>query len=507
MQPWWYVVYSTFIALGLVATGFFWSFYIYRIDRKRARETADQILENARAQADLIKRKAEAEGAELLGQVRAAFDQEIAPQRNQLMQLTEDLVKRQQELITGAQAIEQHRRELDQRQAEVVVLHESAATERARAAGLTPEEARQQILREAREAARAECARVVRLEEDEARRTSAERARQVTVLAIEKNAASVVTEVALSTVNLPTEDMKGRLIGKEGRNIRSFETVAGVNLLIDESPNVVEISCADPVRREIARQTLVRLIGDGRIHPGRIEEVHAEVKASVENIIAKAGEEAIERLGLRGVSGEVVALTGRLKFRTSYAQNVLEHSLEMAGILSTLSAELGLDPVVGKRIGLFHDLGKAFSHEKEGSHALLGADFLRRHGEDPVVVNAVAAHHGEVPAESLYAHLCVAADAITAARPGARQENAANYLRRLETLESIANAFPGVQSSFAIYAGREIRVLVDPGRVDDEAATTLAREIGRKIRETIDHGGPVRVTVIRETRAVEITRY
>lgn len=520
MHAWWYVVYSTFIALGLVATGFAWSYYVYRVDQRRAKESADRFLETARREADLIRHTAEAHVTVQVAEERQRLETANARQRDEWLKLTHDLLARQANAEERARSLDERESALETRrqskekaqQTLATLLSEAEALVAARrqalstAAALPPEKAREEALAEARREAEAEAAACLRSLLDDARLRVREEARRLTVLAIEKNAASVVGDVTTASVTLPTEDMKGRLIGKDGRNIKAFETTTGVNLLVDETPGQAILSACDPVRREIARLALVRLVADGRIHPGRIEEAASQARQEVEDSMQKAGEDAVAKLGLKAVAPELVTMVGRLALRTSNTQNVLAHSVEMAGILATLTGELGLDIDVAKRIGLFHDLGKAFTHEREGSHALLGAELLKSHGESATVVNAVAAHHAEVPPESLYAHLCVAADAITAARPGARQENTAQYLRRIESLEALANSMPGVQSSFAIYAGREIRVLVDPAKISDDQALGLARDLSRKIRDTVQHAGPVRVTVVRETRAVEFAR-
>jgi ribonuclease Y len=307
-------------------------------------------------------------------------------------------------------------------------------------------------------------------------------------------------------VALPNDDMKGRVIGREGRNIRALEAATGVNVLIDDTPEAVVISGFDPVRREIARMAMEQLISDGRIHPARIEEVVAKARENMGEMIRQAGEEALYAAGIREVDPELMRMIGRLKYRSSYSQNVLQHSLEVAHLMGSMAGELGLDPVLAKRIGLFHDIGKALDHEVEGGHAVIGADLLKRMGETQVVVNAVAAHHEEVPAESLYAILAAAGDAISSSRPGARSETTAIYVKRLEKLEEIANSFEGVAKSYAIQAGREVRVVVEPEKIDDSAAMILARNVSKKIESDLQYPGQIKVIVIRETRCVEYAR-
>jgi ribonuclease Y len=309
-----------------------------------------------------------------------------------------------------------------------------------------------------------------------------------------------------TTVTLPGDDMKGRIIGRDGRNIRALEAATGINILIDDTPDSVVISGFDPVRREIARKALEHLIADGRIHPARIEEVVAKVQENMNETIRLAGEEAAYTVGVQGIAPELLSMIGRLKFRTSYSQNVLQHSIEVAHLMGTIAAELNLDPALAKRIGLFHDIGKALDHAVEGGHAVIGADLLKRHGEAQVVINAVAAHHEEVPAESLYAIIAAAADAISSARMGARSETTDIYVKRLEKLEAIANGFEGVQKSYAIQAGREVRVIVEPNKIDDNEAAVLGRNICKKIESDLQYPGQIRVTVIRETRSVEYAK-
>jgi ribonuclease Y len=513
MNSWGYVVYTSLIAFGLVGLGFAWSFYVHRVDNRRAREDAERLLETARGQADLIRQSAEATVANRLNEERVRLEAEITREREEWRALAREtldrqarLQERESSLDARQQRLERRDESLDERERRVQTAEADQARRSEEIAGLSAEAARAQVLAAARASAEAEAQQTAAVLRREAERRVEEDSRRLLVLAIERNAAAVTAETTTSTVTLPTEEMKGRLIGKEGRNIKSFESVSGVDLLVDDSPGQVVLSAADPVRREVARIALTRLIADGRIHPGRIEEAVEQARREVDEHMRRAAEDAVAQLSLAPLAPAVLAWVGRLAFRGSHGQNVLAHSLEMAAILATLAGELGLDIQIAKRVGLLHDLGKAFSHEREGSHATVGAALLEQHGEPPEVVNAVAAHHGEVPPTSLYAHLCVAADAITASRPGARRENLAEYLRRIESLESLANSRPGVRSSFAIHAGRELRVLVNPEEIDDTAAQALARDLAGRIRAAADHPGPIRVTVVRETRAVEIVR-
>ena len=373
-------------------------------------------------------------------------------------------------------------------------------------ADYSADEARQALLEQVEAEARADARDLVRDIQSRAQQEATRRAHDIVASAIQRVAPEATRASATSTVELAEEELKGRIIGRDGRNIKTFEAATGVNLVIDDTPSTVTVSSFDPVRREVARIALERLVADGRIHPSQIEEMVGTVRAELDQTMLDAAQEAVNRTGLQGVDPELMPILGRLRFRHSYGQNILQHSVEMAHLMGMMAAELGLDPALAKRVGLFHDIGKAVDHEVEGGHALIGADILKRHGERPEVVNAVASHHRDVPAETPYAHLCVAADAITASRPGARAETTDIYLKRLEKLEEIANGFPGVGKSYALQAGREIRVFVEPGQVTDEEGMTLARQIAKRIESELDYPGQIKVTLIRETRCVEYAR-
>jgi ribonuclease Y len=341
---------------------------------------------------------------------------------------------------------------------------------------------------------------------EEAKLNGEREAKRLITIAVERCASNHIQAATTCTLPLPSEEMKGRIIGREGRNIRAFEAATGVNVVIDDTPQAVALSGFDPVRRELARQTLERLIADGRINPARIEEEVVKVAEELEETIRKAGEEAVYKLGLQKVHPEVIKLLGRLKFRHSYAQNVLDHSIEVAEIEGMISAELGLNQQIGKRVGLFHDIGKAVDHEVEGSHAIIGAELLRKYGEPEEVCQGVASHHHEVEPVTVYGILTSAADAISASRPGARSESMELYLQRLEKLEALANSFPGVERSYALQAGREIRVFVEPAAINDGEAMALARNISKKIEQELQYPGQIKVTVVRETRVVEYAK-
>ncbi len=504
---------------GLVV-GFLACAAFRRAQRGGAGREAERIVGEARAEAEALRRDAELDARALQLRVREAFEAETAARRAEQVERDALLSKRESALDrrlavldrkeTAAEArqaaldaaaaeVQQGRGELDAARAEV-------RDRLARVAGLTVDAARGELLAALEQELRGEAADLVRRCQDEALATAADRAREVLVTAIERFAAPQVAETAAATVRLPSDGMKGRIIGREGRNIRALEAETGCTIVIDDTPGVALVSGFDPIRREIARRALERLVADGRIHPPRIEEAVAEVRAGVEQMVREAGAEAVRTLDLEGVAPEVEAAVGQLRFRHSFGQNVLQHAIEAARLMGAMASEIGLDPALARRVGLFHDLGKAMDHESEGSHAAIGADFLRRHGESAEVVDAVAAHHREASSGSAYAALAAAADAVTAARPGARSENAALYVERLARIEAVAAACPGVRSCYAVQAGRELRVLAAPEKVDDAGLVLLAREIGRRLSEEVRFSGQIRVTVIRETRCVEYAR-
>ena len=371
---------------------------------------------------------------------------------------------------------------------------------------MTADEAKAMVIASITEEAKFEAAKIARQIEDDATMEAEKRAKTILSVAVQRFAGDYVAERCVRTVNLPSDEVKGRIIGREGRNIRSIEAATGVDLIVDDTPETVVISAFDPIRREVAAQTLKRLIADGRIHPGRIEETVAKVRQEIDERIREAGDQAFFELGIQNVDSEVIMMIGRLKYRTSYGQNIWCHSIEAAWLCGIMDAELGLDVKLARRVGLLHDVGKAMDHEQEGSHAEIGAEFLKKHGESPLVCNAVAAHHGEAEPESVYAHLAMAADALSGARPGARREILETYIKRLEDIEKISLSFEGVEKCYAIQAGREIRVLVEPNIIDDEKASVISRDIARRIEQELTYPGRIKVCVIRETRAVETAR-
>lgn len=517
MVEWWLAWFTT---LAAAALGWFWNWHIQQVSRRNGVSSVEETLTAARHEAEVCIREARAEAQELRNQARKDFDLEFKERRQRLEEIedkqherlllmdkksnTLDLRESKAEL--RMKEIEQAAEEVESRQQEFEEIIAEQRKRLEKISGLTPDTARTEILSQLEDEVRAESANFIRQSQKEMRDKAKQEAQKIITYAIERYAADTVHDVTTTSVHLPSEEMKGRIIGKEGRNIRSIEAETGVNIMIDDTPQMVVLSGFDPMRREIARISLERLIDDGRIHPASIEKTVKRVREEVEETVQKAGENAVFELGLTKIHPEIIYTLGRLKYRQSYSQNILNHSLEMAYLMANMAAELHLDIATSKRIGLLHDIGKALTHEVEGSHAIIGGDLLKKFGESPLVVNAVAAHHREVEAESVYAHLAMAADAITAARPGARNENTHQYLKRLGDLEAIANECAGVSRSYAIQAGRELRVLVEPGVVSEDEAITLARRIGERIEKELQFPGQIKITVIRETRSIEYAR-
>ena len=451
---------------------------------------------------------------------REDFEQSTKIRRKELQDFDDRLVLREENLDRKLKVVEGKEAAADERQAALQAEAETLERRRAEAdravaelqarlqrlAGMTQEEARRELRQKVEDEVRGETGSLLRRLQEEARETAEKEARNLVALAVQRYAAAHASESLTCAVSLPNEEIKGRIIGREGRNVRAIEAATGMTLLIDDTPEAVVISGFDPVRREIARQALEALVSDGRIHPTRIEEEVAKATANLDETILQAGREAAYEARQQHVDTDLLRQLGRLKFRTSYSQNVLQHAIEVSRLMGLLADQMGLDPQIARRVGLFHDIGKSADQNAEGGHARIGAEILRRAHEDPVVVNAVEAHHEDVEATSLYAVLCSAADAISSARPGARTENTQIYIQRLEKLEALANAFKGVKSTFAIQAGREIRVIVDPEVVNDNEAMLLAREIGRRIEAELRYPGQIRVVVIREQRCIEYAR-
>ncbi|MBM4148644.1 MAG: ribonuclease Y [Lentisphaerae bacterium] len=472
---------------------------------KRASEAVKQA--ELQAKADMLKWKEEFEQntASRRKEVAAA-EERIAQRELNLDRKVSMLDKKEHALDEKIKEVEAKSAEIEKDRAELQRLSSQARQKLQEVAGMSQEDARRELMVRVEKEVHGEMGAMIRRMQEQARETAERESRKIIVQAIQRFAAPLAGETMTSTVALPNDDMKGRIIGREGRNIRALEAATGVNVLIDDTPEAVVISGFDPVRREIARIALEGLIADGRIHPARIEEIVAKTQENMQETIRSAGEEAAYLSGVQGIEPELLRMVGRLKFRTSYTQNVLQHSIEVAHLMGVMAGELQLDVSLAKRIGLFHDIGKALDHEVEGSHAVIGADLLKKNGEAQVVVNAVAAHHEEVPQESLYATLAVAADAISSSRVGARSETTGIYVKRLEKLEAVANGFEGVEKSYAIQAGREVRVLVSPDRMDDNGAAVMARNISKKIETDLQYPGQIRVVVIREKRCVEYAK-
>jgi len=517
MTQWWM---GALVVLLAATLGYYIRFIIGRYAVKAAEHEARRLLEDTKREANSIRQQADLQAKAAMLKVRDEFESEVKTRRQELAVLEERVAQRELNLDRKVamidkkyQMVEQKMAEIEKKETDIGQQREEytnlVKTEREklqRIAGLTHEEARRALMTRTEEEIRGETGMLIRRLQEEAKETAEREAKKIIAIAVQRYASGHASEIMTSTVSLPSDDLKGRIIGREGRNIRALESTTGVDLLVDDTPEAVVISAFDPLRREIAKKALEKLIADGRIHPARIEEVVAKVKEEVDEIVRASGEEAIFAVGLQGLDPELVRTIGRLKFRTSYAQNVLMHSVEVAHLMGIMASELGLDAILAKRIGLLHDIGKALDSEVEGSHAVIGADFLRRRGENQILLNAVAAHHSDVEPESIYAMLCSAADAISAARPGARSEVTEVYVKRLEQLEAIASGFSGVEKSYAIQAGREVRVLVIPEKIDDSAAMHLARDISKKIEQDLQYPGQIKVTVIRENRFVEYAR-
>ncbi|WP_281702533.1 ribonuclease Y [Cryptobacterium curtum] len=493
----------------------------------RSEEEACTLLEDARRQADALRREAEIEAkdealklrqsvelekADRLKEVRAAEDRlnqreksldhrsdSLDAREHQLSSMQGQVEKRNRDLQESERELQQRRDNLDEEYEQVNRKLESVA-------GMTADEAKDELLNNLKDGLAHESAAIIRESEARTKAEADKTAREILSLAIQRVAADHAAEVTVSTIHIPSDELKGRIIGREGRNIRSFEQLTGTNLIIDDTPECVTISCFDPVRREIGRVTMENLVADGRIHPARIEEMFKKAEKLVDQRVQEAGEQAAFDTGMHDLHPELVHTLGRLRYRTSYGQNVLNHSLEVAYIAGVIASELGIDPITAKRAGLLHDIGKAVDHEVEGGHAVIGADLARRFGERPEIVHAIEAHHNDVEPNSVLDVIIQAADAVSAARPGARKETLDAYVKRLEKLEEIANAHKGVERTYAIQAGREVRVMVKPEEVDEAATTVLAHDIAQQIENEMQYPGQVKVVVIRESRAVDIAK-
>jgi ribonuclease Y len=507
------------LAVGLVV-----GVFGYRTaTRKRlsdAENQAQRLVEAAKSNALALEKDAELKIKERSLQLQEQVERETKERRKELDNAEKRIAQKEENLDRKATLLDDKEVDVTARERVVVVrdaalvqqekkynaLVQEWQTRLERVAGMSQAEAKQHLVAAMESEAKHDAARMIREITEGAKKTADNEAKKIISLAIQRYAGEYVAERTISVVNLPNDDMKGRIIGREGRNIRALEAATGVDFIVDDTPETVVLSCHNPVRREVARISLERLISDGRIHPGRIEEIVAKVTAEVDQDIQQAGEQATFDLGVHGIHPEVVKLIGRLKFRTSYAQNILQHSIEVGFIAGVMAAELGQNVKLAKRAGLLHDIGKAVDHEVEGSHAIIGMDLVRKYGEAPEIVHAVGSHHEEVKQQSVLDIIVQAADALSGARPGARREMLETYVKRLEDLERIAKDFDGVESCFAIQAGREIRVIVQSDRVDDDHTVLLSRDIARKIEAELSYPGQIRVTCIREHRAVEFAK-
>jgi ribonuclease Y len=514
---------SIFVFLGLllgVALGGFLRKRFVEGHRQNIKDQAKQLIENAIVEAEQLKKEAQLQSKEEAYQVKQAAEdelkadrRELKDERNQLSKKREMLKKewdsfdrKRSELQSGEEQLKKKEREIDEKYKEVENLVGKQRYELSRIAGISQEEAKKLLMDSLVSQARMDAAkRLVRIE-NEMKMEADRKAKNVIALAVSRYAGDYVADKTVSMVPLPNDEMKGRIIGREGRNIRAIEAATGIDIIIDDTPEAVILSGFNPVRREVARLALHQLISDGRIHPGRIEEVVAKVTKELEINMREAGEQATFDVGAHGVHLELINILGRLKYRTSYGQNVLQHSLEVAFLCGIMAAELGLDVKLAKRAGLLHDIGKAVDHEVEGSHAIIGRDLAKKYGEQEEIAYAIGAHHEDLPPQSVLDILVQSADALSGARPGARKEMLQSYVKRLEDLEAIANTFSGVEKSYAIQAGRELRIIVDSGKIGDSDALLMSQDIAKSIEEKLTYPGQIRVTVIRETRAVEFAK-
>lgn len=500
----------------LIVIGFIQRAMINKASKNRIeslQKEAEGVLEDAKKESEALKKEVILEAKEEAHKLRNDLEKESRERRSELQRLERRLLQREESLDKKSDLLEKKEEGLNDRVIEienienrVKSLYEEQRSELERISNLTTEEARKILLDQVNREVKHEAAIMIKDVESKAKEESDKRAREIITNAIQRCAADHVSESTVYVVALPNDEMKGRIIGREGRNIRTLETLTGVDLIIDDTPEAVILSSFDPIRREVARIALEKLIVDGRIHPARIEEMVERAMKDVENDIKEEGEQATFETGVHGLHPEVIKLLGRLKYRTSYGQNVLKHSIEVAYLAGLMASELGLDVNLARRAGLLHDIGKGVDQEYEGPHALIGGDLAKKYHESPAVVNAISAHHGDVEMQTLEAVLVQAADAISAARPGARRETLEAYIKRLEKLEEIATSYEGVEKSYAIQAGREIRIMVKPDQVDDAGAVEMARNIVKNIEEQLEYPGQIKINVIRETRAVDYAK-
>ncbi len=511
--------------VGLTLIGFIVGFGLafclkVLIDRQKAntaRTEAARIVQEGKSKADTLIKEASLEAKDRLLKMKSEFDNETKETRSELKRQERRLFQKEENIDRKIESFEQREKEFAQlekdfekrseqlsgKEDEYQILIVEQRTQLERISALTAEQAKELLLRAMENEARYEGAKIIKRIENEAKEEADKKSKKILATAIQRYAADYVAERTVTVVQLPSDEMKGRIIGREGRNIRALEAATGIDLIIDDTPEAVILSGFNPVRREVARQSLMKLIADGRIHPARIEDVVKKVTKEIDTAIKEAGEQAAFDLGVHGISPELIKYIGQLKYRTSYSQNVLQHSIEVGFLCGIMAAELGLKEKLARRMGLLHDIGKGIDHEVEGPHALIGSRLAKKHGESEQVINAIAAHHEDIPPTTVYDILVQAADGLSGARPGARKELLENYIKRLEELEAIANSFKGVDSAYAIQAGRELRVIAESDKINDEEAVLVSRDIVKKIEEVLTFPGQIKVTVIRETRAVE----
>ncbi len=512
------------IAAGAAVVAFLLGFLLHRSvaarERRGAMSESERILSEARREAETLKKESLLEGREIIAKERALEVDMQQKRRSEIDRKESDLSRRSEYVDRTREKLERRESVLETRETGLSEKEQALSAKQQRVtkimeeqnqlleqiAGLSRDEARNLLLSNLEEEARLEAGRITRRILEEAERTADDEATRVLTIAVQRCSANHVVENCVSVVQLPGEEMKGRIIGREGRNIRAFETATGVDVIIDDTPEAIVLSCFDPVRREVARQSMEKLISDGRIHPGRIEAVVAKIEAEMEKNMMKLGGDLCLEADVSGVHPQIIRYLGRLRYRTSYGQNMFQHSLEVAHVCGLLAAELKLDTAIARRVGLFHDLGKATDQDMDGSHALVGMELARKYEEPPLICNAIGAHHEEIEPESLYAVLVQAADAVSSARPGARRESLELYVKRLQKLETIADSFDGVSKSYAIQAGRELRIAVKPESIDDAGSADLARLIARRVESEVEYPGQIKVTVIREVRATETAR-
>lgn len=507
-----FIIIVVSLAVGLAA-GYYGRKVIAESKIGAAEEEAARIVEEATKKAEAKQKEMLLEAKDEIHRNRQEAEREIRERRRELDRLERRVIQKEELLDKKTENIEkkeallnEKEKEIERIQHDMEIIRTQQLKELERLSSLTSEEARELLLSNVEQQIRQETAIMIKNIEAEAKEEAEKRAKNIVTLAIQKCAADVVSETTVSVVDLPNDEMKGRIIGREGRNIRTFESLSGVDLIIDDTPEAVILSSFDPIRREVARLALENLVSDGRIHPARIEEMLDKARKEIEQEIRETGEQAAFEVGVHGLHPEIIKILGRLKYRTSYGQNVLKHSVEVAHLAGIMAAELDVDVMLAKRAGLLHDIGKAVDHEVTGPHVEIGVDLAKKYRESKEVIHAIAAHHGDIEAESIEAVLVQAADAISASRPGARRETLEAYIKRLEKLEQLADSFPGVEKSYAIQAGREVRIIVKPEEIDDLEAINLSRSIAKKVEEDLDYPGQIKVVVIRETRAVEYAK-